>query len=455
MRRIIIAGTHSGCGKTTVTCALLSALCQRGLKASSFKCGPDYIDPMFHSKIIGVPSHNLDSFFCDDDTIRKLLSENGKNSDISVIEGVMGYYDDVSGRGSACSVAEITDTSAIIVINCKGMSTSIGAVIKGFLTYRSDSHIAGFIFDCLPQRLCGMVRELCDELGTEFFGYLPVTDFKVESRRLGLVTADEVDDIIDKTVRLGELAEQCIDIDKILGYSVCEDQETLKDEVIAAINEKTVIAVAKDEAFCFIYADNIRLLEKSGCIIEYFSPLHDDRIPENANGIILSGGYPELHAEELSDNRTMRKSILEAVMNGMPAIAECGGFMYLNSTMRIADEVFDMAGVVSGEVYDTEKLQRFGYITMTANKDNLLCRKGEKLKAHEFHYWDSTFCGDGFTAEKNDGRTWKCGVCTDTLYAGFPHFYFYSDIRMAERFVRKCAEYGGINGSTEVDKTNR
>lgn len=449
MRRIIIAGTHSGCGKTTVTCALLSALCQRGLKVSSFKCGPDYIDPMFHSKVIGVPSHNLDSFFCDDDTIRYLLADNGRNSNISVVEGVMGYYDDVNGRGSAYSIAEITDTPAVIVINCKGMSGSIGAVMKGFLTYRSNSHIAGFIFDRLPHRLCGMARELCKELDTEFLGYLPVTDITVESRRLGLVTADEIEDIIEKTARLGELAEQYLEIDRLLELAVCENEFTLNEPLITAIDKKPVIAVAKDEAFCFIYADNLRLLEKLGCKIVFFSPLRDNSLPE-ADGLILSGGYPELHAAELSENVSMRKSIHEAVMNGMPVIAECGGFMYLNSAMRIADEVYDMAGVVNGEVYDTEKLQRFGYITMTAREDNLLCRKGEKLKAHEFHYWDSTFCGDVFTAEKSDGRTWECGVCTDAMYAGFPHFYFYSDMRMAERFVRKCAEYGGKNGAAEV-----
>ena len=453
MRRIIIAGTHSGCGKTTVTCALLSALRQRGLKAASFKCGPDYIDPMFHSKVIGVPSHNLDSFFCDDDPIRHLLSVNGGNSDISVIEGVMGYYDDADGRGSAYSIAEITRTPAVVVINCKGMSSSIGAVMNGFLTYKNNSRIVGFIFDCLPQRLCGMVRELCKELGTEFLGCLPVTDITVESRRLGLVAADEVEGIIEKTAHLGELAEQYIEIDRLLELAVCEDEFALNEPTITAINEKPIIAVAKDEAFCFIYADNLRLLEKFGCRIVYFSPLRDSSIPE-ADGLILSGGYPELHAEELSQNTSMRKSILEAVMNGMPVIAECGGFMYLNSTMRIADEVYGMVGVVKGEVYDTGKLQRFGYITMTANEDNLLCRKGEKLKVHEFHYWDSSFCGDGFTAEKSDGRTWRCGVCTDTMYAGFPHFYFCSDIEMAERFVRKCAEYGGKNGADKADQAD-
>ena len=169
MKRIIIGGTHSGCGKTTVTCAVLQALCNRRMRVASFKCGPDYIDPMFHKKIIGTNAHNLDSFFCDDNTLKYLLTENSRNADISVIEGVMGFYDGVNGRGSANSVSEITDTKAVIVIDCKGQSQSIGAVMKGFLTYHKNN-IIGFIFNRLPEKLVPMVRELCEDLNTQ---YLP------------------------------------------------------------------------------------------------------------------------------------------------------------------------------------------------------------------------------------------------------------------------------------------
>ncbi|MBQ7980444.1 MAG: AAA family ATPase, partial [Oscillospiraceae bacterium] len=203
MNRIIIGGTHSGCGKTTVTCAVLQALCNRRMKVASFKCGPDYIDPMFHEKIIGTNAHNLDSFFCDDNTLKYLLTENSRNADISVIEGVMGFYDGVNGRGSANSVSEITDTKAVIVIDCKGQSQSIGAVMKGFLTYRKNN-IIGFIFNRLSEKLVPMVRELCEDLNTQYLGFMPTNRITVQSRHLGLVTADEIDDIKEKMQALAD-----------------------------------------------------------------------------------------------------------------------------------------------------------------------------------------------------------------------------------------------------------
>jgi cobyrinic acid a,c-diamide synthase len=219
MKRIIIGGTKSGCGKTTVTCAILSALKRRSIEVSAFKCGPDYIDPMFHRKVIGVPSHNLDSFFCDRDTILYLLDEYGSGSEISVIEGVMGFYD--GEKGSAYSVSELTETSAVIVIDCKGMSDSIGAVMSGFLNYRSN-RIAGFIFDRLPVKLIPLAKRLCDELGTKYYGCLPKSDITIESRHLGLVTANEISDIRSKLDKLGELAEQYIEIDKLLETEYAE-----------------------------------------------------------------------------------------------------------------------------------------------------------------------------------------------------------------------------------------
>ena len=208
MKRLIIAGTHSGCGKTTVTCAVLAALKARGMRVSAFKCGPDYIDPMFHREVIGVPSHNLDSFFCSGDTLRYLLYENSRDSGIAVIEGVMGFYDGAEGRGSAHSVSCITETHAVIVIDCRGMSDSIGAVMRGFLEYRRPNRIAGFIFNRLPERLVPLAKRLCGELGTRYLGCMPKSGIVLESRSLGLVTAAEIPDIKAKLAALGELAEK-------------------------------------------------------------------------------------------------------------------------------------------------------------------------------------------------------------------------------------------------------
>ncbi len=442
MRRIIIGGTKSGCGKTTVTCAILAALKKRGLNVTAFKCGPDYIDPMFHRKVIGVSSHNLDSFFCDRNTLLNLLGEYGSKSDISVIEGVMGFYDGTSG--SAHSLSELTETPAVIVIDCKGMSDSVGAVMSGFLGYRPN-RIAGFIFDRLPEKLIPLAERLCRELDTEYFGCLPKCDVTIESRHLGLVTADEIADIQTKLSRLGELAEKYIDLDKLINSC---DVSLPEYEImsIPKFTEKTTIAVARDSAFCFIYRENIELLEKMGCTVRYFSPLTDSEVPE-ADGLILSGGYPELYAGELSANKSMRESVKKCISGGMPTIAECGGFMYLHDELTGKNGVsYPMAGVINGRVFPTDRLQRFGYITLTAKTDSMLCKKDESIKAHEFHYWDSTACGDGFTAEKSDGRKWECCHVSGTLYAGFPHLYFYSDIAAAERFVKNCIRYGERNG---------
>ena len=443
MRRILIGGTNSCCGKTTVTCAVLKALYERGLKVSAFKCGPDYIDPMFHKNVIGVDSHNLDSWFCDDNTLRFLLDEYA--ADISVIEGVMGYYDGINGRGSAQSVARITDTPSVLVVSCRGMSDSIGAVVSGFLNYR-ENNIKGVIFNELSERLEPLACKICAELGTEYLGRFPKCDFSFDSRHLGLVTPGEFSDIKDRLERLGGLAERYLELDKLLELSesaeLCFDSPKFTK---FSFSSPPVIAVADDGAFCFQYSENLDLLRKLGCEIVRFSPIEDSAVPE-CDGLILCGGYPELYAERLFGNRSMLRSVREAVMErGVPTIAECGGFMYLHE--RFIDgsgAEYAGAGVIPGRVSKTDKLQRFGYAELTAKRDCLLCGEGECVRVHEFHYWDSDCGGADLLAHKaSDVREWECGHCTDSLYAGFPHLYFYSDIRTAERFVRKAAEFGG------------
>ncbi len=442
MKRIIIAGTHSGCGKTTVACALLAALKKRGLCISAFKCGPDYIDPMFHREVIGVPSYNLDSFFCDKNTLKHLLHEHGANSDISLIEGVMGFYDGADGKGSAYSLSQITDTPAIIVIDCKGMSDSIGAVMRGFLEYKRPNNIVGFVFNRLPERLSGFAQKLCGELGTHYLGCFPKIEITIESRHLGLVTACEIDGIREKLEKLGALAESCIDIDNMLQLSDRNIPQFTAPRIPHINGEKPVIAVARDRSFCFIYEDNIGLLKKLGCEIHYFSPLDDKTIPENTSGLILCGGYPELYAERLSANTEMLADIRKKLGNGLPTIAECGGFMYLHDTFEdMEGGTHRGVGVIHGNAFKTAELQRFGYITLTAKNDNLLCKAGEKIRAHEFHYFDSTSCGSDMTACKPDGREWDCVHANAHFYAGFPHLYFYADVHIAENFVNICRHY--------------
>lgn len=447
MRRIMIAGTNSGCGKTTVVCAVLQALVNRGMRAASFKCGPDYIDPMFHESVIGANPHNLDGYFCGRKMLRRLVTDNSAGADISVVEGVMGFYDGISGRASSHALSLDIDCPAVIVIDCKGMSTSVGAVIQGFLNFRKPNRIAGFIFNRLPAQLVPEVRTLCEEAGTGFLGYFPkCPEASLESRRLGLVTPDGIADLRRKTQLLAEQAESSLDIDALIKIAEMPPLNDLA-ELPPRREKRVTVAVARDTAFSFIYRDNIQLLERLGAEIRYFSPLADREIPEGADGLILCGGYPELHAERLSQNSGMLDSVREHIARGMPVIAECGGFMYLHEALISGDGAeFPLVGAIPGKCFPTQKLQRFGYVKLRAKGDNLLCGEGGEIPAHEFHYWDSTSCGSGFTAIKEStGRQWDCVHASPSMYAGFPHLYFYADIPAAERFISACAAFGGKN----------
>lgn len=438
MGRIMIAGTNSGCGKTTVTTALLSAFKARGIRLSAFKCGPDYIDPMFHRQAIGVASRNLDAYFCSEDMLRAQLSAAG--GELAVIEGVMGYYDGIGTEGTASSyhIAKATQTPVILVVNARGIYTSAGALIKGFCSFRPQSNIKGVIFNGASPMTYEGLKQIAIDAGVVPLGFLPKSDeLAVGSRHLGLITADEIEDIQQKICRLGELAEQYIDLDKIIALAdeavklPCVPKET---RPIASVR----IAVARDRAFCFVYQENLDMLEKLGCELCFFSPMNDDKLPEGVSGLYLPGGYPELYAEQLSANRPMLAAVKKAIEGDMSTIAECGGFLYLH---RELDGV-PMADVIPAQAYKTEKLQRFGYVKLTANSDNLLCKKGESIRCHEFHYYDSTDCGNGFTAQKPSGkREYLCVHISKSLYAGFLHLYFPANPAFAENFVRSAAHY--------------
>ena len=438
MKRIMIAGTHSGCGKTTVMCALLQALVNRGHSVSSFKCGPDYIDPMFHKTVIGADAYNLDSFLMSDETIRYLLKKN--SSDINVIEGVMGFYDGLgfTEKGSTYEVSEITETPVILVADCRGKSISAIAEIKGFKEFK-ENRIAGVVFNNLSEKLYPDMARECEKIGLWPLGFMPrVKDAEIESRHLGLVTAGEIGNIKEKINLLANQAEQTINIDRISELTECGDTKADFPEIKKIADVK--IAVARDRAFCFYYEDNLNLLREMGAEIEFFSPLKNEQVPE-CDGLILGGGYPELYAEELEKNTETIQSVKEKIADRIPCIAECGGFMYLHETIEDSNgTAYKTCGVIKDRCKKTDRLQRFGYMEMTAQKDNILCKKGHKIRAREFHYFDSTNCGNGFVAEKN-GRQWECVHTENNLFAGFPHIHFYSDISLAENFIRNCEKY--------------
>jgi cobyrinic acid a,c-diamide synthase len=447
--RVMIAGTGSGSGKTTITCAILQRLINDGYDVSSFKCGPDYIDTMFHSKIIGTRARNLDSFFCDDDTLNTVLYKNA--GEISIIEGVMGFYDGAGVSGSSWQVADKTATPVIIVIDCKGMAQSVGAVMRGFLSFKSPSHIAGFIFNRLAESMVPEIKALCEGLNTKYLGRFPyVKSASIESRHLGLVTAGEIEDLKIRLSVLADEAKKYLDIDEIISIANSAAIPEFNEIKIQPLidNGNVRIAVARDEAFCFCYEDNLTLLKELGCEIVEFSPLNDEELPKDISGLILYGGYPELYAKRLSENTKMRNSILNVLNRGLPTIAECGGFLYLQRTLQDNEgNSYDMVGFLNSNGYKTERLQRFGYIELESQNNNLLCKKGDILKAHEFHYWDSSDCGDSFIAKKADKHIeYPCIVANEKLYAGFPHLYLYGNRRAAENFVKECLRYGKYQG---------
>ena len=435
--RVLIAGTGSGCGKTTTVCAILQALHNRGLSPMSFKCGPDYIDPMFHSGIIGVDSANLDIFFAGEEGVRAAFVKHA--SDVNVIEGVMGMYDGLamdSEVSSSYHLARTLDAPVVLVLNVRGMALSAAAVVKGYMTLRSPNVVRGVIFNKVsPMTYPSLSKVVEKECGIPVLGYLPdLPECSLESRHLGLVTAAEVSQLQSKMQRLAEAAEKTLDLDALL--ELMRAQAPLRAEIPPVEKLGHVrLAVARDKAFCFYYRDNLELFEALGAEIVPFSPVNDERLPD-CDGLYMGGGYPELYLDKLGANETMKASIRRAVEGGLPTVAECGAFMYL---CRSIDGV-PMCDVIHTDCRGTGKLTRFGYATLHAESESLLFAPGDTLQGHEFHYWDAEAPGTALRSVKPSGRETRCAYVSPTLYAGYPHLYFPSRPTAAARFIQKCID---------------
>lgn len=440
-KRIMIAGTGSGCGKTTITCGILRALMNKGLNVASFKTGPDYIDPMFHSRITEVKSRNLDMLLCGENTVKQLFAENSQGMDISVVEGVMGFYDGLGTENTDYSSNDLsnkTDTPVILVINCKGMALSVAASIKGFMEF-SHNNIKGVILNGINEGMFPFYKNLIEQHnGLKVLGFMPnLPDASIESRHLGLITADEINDLKEKIDILAQNTAKYIDLNAIMEIAAQAPELTYEEVKLDKIGP-TRIAIARDKAFCFYYEDSLDLLRQLGAKLVVFSPLNDNCLPSDIDGLILGGGYPELFVEELSNNKAMLDSIRNAVISKMPIYAECGGYMYLGSTI----EGVEMVNAFQVNSTLTNRLQNFGYVSLTAKKNNVFCKKGESINAHEFHYSKSDNDGDGFTATKISSGKERLGiVAEDNVFAGYPHLHLWGNIEFAKSLINKCIEF--------------
>lgn len=450
--RIMVAAPASGSGKTMLTLGMLQVWKNRGINAAAFKCGPDYIDPMFHQKVIGKKSKNLDTFFTGMDLTRWLFGKEAGHADISILEGVMGFYDGAGGVTTAASsyeLAKATDTPVILVVNVKGMSLSVVPLIRGFLEYHRDSRIEGVILNQITAMTYQMLKKkIQEDLGIRVMGYLPgCPELAIESRHLGLVTPGEIQDLKEKLQTLAGMLEETLDWEQIAACAAGAPELEYEQPKLPALPKERGkaaprIGVARDEAFCFFYQDNLELMEIMGAELVYFSPLHDRRLPPDLDGLILYGGYPELYAEKLCENHSMRKEIKTCIEAGLPYLAECGGFIYLHEQMEdMEGNWYDMAGVIEGQAYRTEKLNRFGYIRLGTKREDQLLEAGAEIKAHEFHYFDSTSNGTDYHARKPVGkREWDCIHGGRCYAAGFPHLYYYSNPEFIFRFLQQCQE---------------
>ena len=455
--RFMVAAPSSGSGKTLITCGLLRLLKRENFRPAAFKCGPDYIDPMFHRQVLGIPSRNLDTFFSPADSavsgnsVQEIMARAvmGSKADISVIEGVMGYFDGtgVSGtEGSSCDLAQQTGTPVILVVSAKGMSRSIVPLLKGFAEYETgNGRIRGVILNRVSSgSFAAMKKWIEEDTPLKVIGYVPQDDsLRWESHHLGLMQPSEMADLQGQIDHIADVLAETIDLKALLEIAhavpslrfyadvkqyasdpsspriaVARDEaasDPSSPRIAVARDEAASdppsprIAVARDEAFNFYYEDNLEMLQECGARLVFFSPVHDRELPE-AEGLLIGGGYPELYAKELSENESMRASICARAAEGLPVLAECGGFMYLQQAMELPEKSgasqvdfsvkksFPMCGVLPGTCRMTDKLVRFGYIELEnkgawAGAAGYL-QSGHHIRGHEFHYFDSTDNGD-------------------------------------------------------------
>ncbi|ADL07089.1 cobyrinate a,c-diamide synthase [Thermosediminibacter oceani] len=450
-RGIMIAGTHSGSGKTTVSLGLMGAMAKRH-KVIPFKVGPDYIDTAYHRFACGNHSYNLDAFLLGEERLKALYAEKAECGELAIAEGVMGFFDgmDSTGFGSSAHVAGLLSLPVILVVDASGMARSVSAMVKGFRDFDPGVRIAGVILNRVGgERHYALLKECIErDTGIPAVGFLPEDpEIALPERHLGLVPVWEMEGLKGKFERLFYHIERCVDLEKIWNISADAGRVafTLPQEEPVLAGEKVRIALALDEAFNFYYRGGLELFENFGAELVPFSPLKDSALPEGASGIYIGGGFPEIFAGELSRNRPMLEAVKKAVLAGMPVYAECGGLMYLSRAIVDKEgrsfpmvEAFDMEAIMTG------RLRRFGYARATVLKDNVLAERGTVLCGHEFHHSEVVGVVEdtSYLVEKPGGRgRWRCGFVRNNCLATYLHIDFYAYPELVRNFLNRCRSF--------------
>jgi cobyrinic acid a,c-diamide synthase len=438
---LIIAGTHSGSGKTTVTLAVLAALVRRGLRVQGFKVGPDFIDPGHQTRVTGRASRNLDTWLLDPIALAATYRRGAEGADLAVIEGVMGLFDGrgaLDEAGSTADLARLWDLPVVLVVDARGMARSIAPLVRGYATFDDSVRVAAVVANKVgshrhfAEYLVPGLRASVPEV--ELIGYLTRDDrLAIPARHLGLLTADELAPDASFWNALADAAEATLDLDRLL--SLARPPGLMAEEGPTEANpgpaRKVRVALARDPAFCFYYEDNLDLLRAEGAEIVPFSPLDDTGLPEGAELVYLGGGYPEVFAGRLAANGAMRSSLRRFHADGGAILAECGGLMACVETLRdLEGQSFPMWGLIPAEVVMHRKFAALGYVTVTSERPTRLGPPGTSFRGHEFHY--STLAPRGSltyatTLIRSDRAPRPDGIQVGGLLAGYAHLHFGSN----------------------------
>lgn len=453
----IVAGTHSGCGKTTVTMGLITALRARGLVVQPFKSGPDYIDPGFHSAAAERPCRNLDTRMLDETTVRELYRRQVGSADIAVVEGVMGLFDGAGAddeRGSAAHLAKLLGLPVVLVIDARAMARSAAAMAYGYARFDPDVRVAGFVMNRVGSDKHAVLLKTAVEEGTG----LPVLgclkregDWVLPNRHLGLIPSWEDKELRDRIRIIGAGISEGIDMDAVRELAASAAPLADEEDLIyppalpLPTGDAPVIAVARDLAFCFYYEDNLDLLRASGASLKFFSPLSDECLPSGTSAVWLGGGYPELHGERLSANKRFLDALRDAAGQGMPIFGECGGYMYLSQA--IVDKEgrrHPMAKLLPGTAVMGRKLAALGYCTARSNRDTFLGPAGTVLSGHVFHWSEITDFPEGsgqlFTVTR-DSIEVGAGDSRNNVIGSWLHIHFASNPPAAAGFVEAACRW--------------